>query len=51
LRVCFRDEMQRLLEARTSYTEQQAIKLRATLLVILHGESARSLSSIAIDSH
>jgi len=46
LRSWFRDETDRLLEARAFHAQKET-KLRATLLSILRGESAPSLSCVA----
>jgi hypothetical protein len=47
LRAWFRDETDQLLEARALHAQKETAKLRAALFVILHGESAPSLSSVA----
>lgn len=47
LRSWFRGETDRLLEARAFHAQKETTKLRGALLLILRGESAPSLSSVA----
>ena len=47
LRSWFRKETDRLLEARAFHAQKETAKLRVALLVVLRGESAPSLSSVA----
>lgn len=47
LRSWFRNETDRLLEARAIHAQKETANLRAALLSILSGESAPSLSSVA----